>query len=409
MYFFRFAIILSLFSNEVFSNNIFFPPESFKKYDSRISLNGDWQNSWHLDRLSQKSIPMNDVFEFENKTINADNIDFYVVDVGAYDNNTSVNKITLVKNFCNDNCLYSPSGHGTHISGIIAGKYGMWKYANIISVKVIDCDMSGSYDSFYKGINWIIDRHKSINKDKLIKKSIINISLQFGFDQIINNLLEQALSYKGLFVIVGAGNTNNDACNYTPSSCINCITVSSTDWYDKFCGTNCYKNPFANYGPCVDFLSPGYEIFGTDILSNDRVTGTGSSDSSAIISALSAYYINTYNIETQDILKSYLLKNSIDIDMSCSPFNNITTNKFPLFPINDNPIPSYSSTMTITETITNTLTTTITSLSTITNTLTTTITSLSTITTTKPVSNNIITKIINSVSNCAETIIKKYL
>lgn len=222
--------------------------------------------------------------------------------------------------------MYPNDGHGTHIAGIIAGKYGMWKKANIISIKVNGCN-GGSITSTYDGLKWILNNYNSS------RKSIINISLQGNYDEYENNLLEQLLSNKNVFVIVAAGNTNDDACLYSPASCKNCITVSATNMKDQIVSKNCSNYPFANHGKCVDILAPGSDICGPYIKTGQASYGFGTSDSTAIISALSAYYIQKFNIEFQKDLKQYLLDYSTEIDTSCFPYSNITTNKMALFPI----------------------------------------------------------------------------
>jgi len=47
------------------------------------------------------------------------------------------------------------NGHGTHCSGTIGGKtYGVSKNVNLVAVKVLDADGSGSTSGILDGINW---------------------------------------------------------------------------------------------------------------------------------------------------------------------------------------------------------------------------------------------------------------
>lgn len=54
---------------------------------------------------------------------------------------------------------------------------------------------------------------------------------------------------QGVTVVVAAGNEFQDACNVSPASATDAITVGSTDIDDKF-------SYFSNYGKCVDILAP---------------------------------------------------------------------------------------------------------------------------------------------------------
>lgn len=48
------------------------------------------------------------------------------------------------------------NGHGTHVSGTIAGTtYGIAKKANLVAVKVLGDDGSGTNAGVIAGINWV--------------------------------------------------------------------------------------------------------------------------------------------------------------------------------------------------------------------------------------------------------------
>ena len=67
-------------------------------------------------------------------------------------------------------------GHGTHISGIIGGGgqdstgsqythtfYGIVRRANLINVKVLDANGSGSISSVIAGLQWVIANKNAYN------------------------------------------------------------------------------------------------------------------------------------------------------------------------------------------------------------------------------------------------------
>ncbi len=47
------------------------------------------------------------------------------------------------------------NGHGTHCAGTVGGyKYGVAKYANLIAVRVLNNQGTGSTSGIIDGINW---------------------------------------------------------------------------------------------------------------------------------------------------------------------------------------------------------------------------------------------------------------
>jgi cerevisin len=62
------------------------------------------------------------------------------------------------------------NGHGTHCSGTIAGStYGVAKKANLVAVKVLDKNGSGSNSGVFSGIQWVGNNAKT--------KSVLSMSL----------------------------------------------------------------------------------------------------------------------------------------------------------------------------------------------------------------------------------------
>src|SRR5205823_8075509 len=66
---------------------------------------------------------------------------------------------------------YDDNGHGTHVSGIIAGngydsrgeKAGIAPDASIISLKVLDANGSGTIGSIIAALNWVAANAKTYN------------------------------------------------------------------------------------------------------------------------------------------------------------------------------------------------------------------------------------------------------
>ncbi|MBN3895257.1 MAG: S8 family serine peptidase [Nostoc sp. NOS(2021)] len=110
----------------------------------------------------------------------------------------------------NNNNVLDDNGHGTHVSGTIAGEnnnYGVTGIAydaKIMPVKVLDDSGSGSYTSIAKGIHYAVDNGANV----------INLSLGGNYS---NSTLESAINYassKGVIVVMAAGNDGGSSPDY---------------------------------------------------------------------------------------------------------------------------------------------------------------------------------------------------
>merc|ERR1712061_774170 len=82
-----------------------------------------------------------------------------------------------------------------------------------------------------------------------------------------------AASAAGVTVVVAGGNSNGDACNFSPAFAANAITVGSTTSTDA-------RSSFSNYGTCVNIWAPGSSVLSAGI-SSDTSTSTKSGTSMA--------------------------------------------------------------------------------------------------------------------------------
>ena len=143
--------------------------------------------------------------------------------------------------------LYS-CRHGSHVAGTIGGStYGIAKQVDLVGVKVLTSQGSGSYAGVIKGIEWAWKDSKTRSG-----KSVANMSLGGGFSRAINDAVAAAIK-NGLIMVVAAGNDNADACKYSPASTATAITVAAVDSADTIA-------TFSNWGPCVDIAAPGVKI-----------------------------------------------------------------------------------------------------------------------------------------------------
>ncbi|EOD29652.1 subtilisin-related vacuolar protease [Emiliania huxleyi CCMP1516] len=140
------------------------------------------------------------------------------------------------------------NGHGTHCASTAGGTvYGVARGATIITVQVLSCGGSGSYAGVMAGIEWAVADAQSRDLP-----AVLSMSLGGGGANRYDAVIQAAMA-AGVLTVVAAGNNNGDACQKSPASTLEAITVGSTDIDDG-------RSSFSNYGPCMDIFAPGRDI-----------------------------------------------------------------------------------------------------------------------------------------------------
>lgn len=183
------------------------------------------------------------------------------------------------------------NGHGTHCAGTVAGKrYGVAKNANVVAVKVLRSNGSGTMSDVLKGVEWAASAHLKAEadakkKNKPFKGSTANMSLGGGKSTSLDRAVDAAVK-AGIHFAVAAGNDNADACNYSPAASVNAITVGASTLGDD-------RAYFSNHGKCTDIFAPGLNILSTWIGSKYATnTISGTSMASPHICGLLTYALS---------------------------------------------------------------------------------------------------------------------
>ena len=199
---------------------------------------------WNLDRIDVRK-------GYDKKYTYPDNggegITVYVVDTGTtVDHIEFENRASWGYDFTGEG-QFDAVGHGTHVAGIVAGKtFGVAKKATIIAVKTLTYK-GGNEETVIKGLEWVVNHYKARKT-----KALVNLSLGSEFSQTMNDAVDAVIG-AGIPVIAAAGNSQKDACGYSPASLPSAITVAATDRQD-------IKAAFSNWGTCIDINAPGLAI-----------------------------------------------------------------------------------------------------------------------------------------------------
>jgi subtilisin family serine protease len=225
--------------------------------------------TWGLDRIDQRNLPLDGNYTYPTT---ASNVHAYIIDTGirvthsefggratpGFDAVTSGGNA----NDCN--------GHGTHVSGTVGGStYGVAKAVQLVAVRVLDCNGSGSTSGVAAGIDWVTAH--------AIKPAVANMSLGGGADATLDAAVSRSIA-SGVTYGIAAGNGDilgnpQNACSTSPARVPEAITVGATQNNDQ-------KASFSNYGTCLDIFAPGVSIT-SSWNTNDTATNTISGTSMA--------------------------------------------------------------------------------------------------------------------------------
>jgi subtilisin family serine protease len=233
-----------------------------------------------------QSIPtgLQRIFATGNSAIDIDNSDDKRVDVDVAVIDTGIDLQHPDLNVSGGvNCTGSPFNnqcvtggdddhyHGTHVAGIIGaldnsfGVAGGAPGARLWAVKVLNSRGSGYSSWIIAGIDWVAQNAATLE--------VANMSLGgSGFSQAEYDAIQGAVN-KGIAFAVAAGNSDDNALNYSPAAFDNVLTVSALADFNGLPGggaaATCRNDvddtlaDFSNWGTAVDIAAPGVCILST--------------------------------------------------------------------------------------------------------------------------------------------------
>ncbi|RSM51207.1 hypothetical protein DMB66_42475 [Actinoplanes sp. ATCC 53533] len=236
------------------------------------------------------------------------NVVVAVVDTGVQVLPDLAGRVLPGRDFVNDDSnAADDQGHGTMTAGVIAargdnhtGIAGICWTCQILPVKVLGKDGSGSYSDIAQGVRWAADQGADI----------VNLSLGGASD---SRLLRDAVAYasgKGALVIAAAGNDGSSAPHY-PAAIPAVLAVGASTANDT-------RYSWSNYGSqWVDIAAPGCN----PAQARNGIVGDfcGTSSATPFVAGVAALLASTTPTPTAAVLRTALTTSAATIAGSWVP------------------------------------------------------------------------------------------
>lgn len=270
------------------------PHVDFIEVDGVVSIDATQSPAtWGIDRIDQRSLPLSNSFTY---TATGAGVTAYIVDTGiTYGHNEFGGRASFGYDAFGGNGA-DCNGHGTHVAGTVGGStYGVAKGVNLVAVRVLDCGGSGSTSGVIAGVDWVATYAK--------KPAVANMSLGGSASSSLDNAVTNAINM-GVTFGVAAGNSNRDACRYSPARTAAAITVGATTNTDA-------RASYSNYGTCLDLFAPGSSITSAWYTSNTATnTISGTSMATPHVVGVAALYLQGNPSATPATVRTALVNNA---------------------------------------------------------------------------------------------------
>jgi aqualysin 1 len=219
---------------------------------------------WGLDRIDESALPLSRTYSY---TTTGAGVNAYIIDTGIRRTHTQFGGRALagfdaIGDGRNGNDCH---GHGTHVAGTVGGStYGVAKSVRLFTVRVLSCSGSGSTSGVIAGVDWVTRNHA--------KPAVANMSLGGGASTAMDTAVRNSIA-AGVTYSIAAGNSNQNAANFSPARVGEAITVGATTSSDT-------RSSFSNFGSGVDIFAPGSAILSA-WRTSDTATATISGTSMA--------------------------------------------------------------------------------------------------------------------------------
>jgi cerevisin len=146
-------------------------------------------------------------------------------------------------------------------------QFGVAKNANLVAVKVLQSDGTGTLAAVVAGVNYVAQQKAANRNTPMVASKFPLFTILSTYAQYVHLIAYSALFLtdmslgsggtsstidaavsgaiaQGIVIVTSAGNDNQSACLQSPAAVNTAITVGATDYDDS-------RASYSNYGPCV--------------------------------------------------------------------------------------------------------------------------------------------------------------
>lgn len=281
--------------------------------------------SWGLDRIDQRTLPLNSQFAFPAN--GGAGVNVYVIDTGIRTTHVEFGgRAFIAADFVDDDGDGDPSdvgnddddpgtpdgadcnGHGTHVSGTIGGEtYGVAKQVTIWGLRTLNCQGFAPWSDVIAAIDWVTENHRS--------PAVVNMSLGGSTTTAVNDAVRRSIA-AGVVYSVAAGNDDEDVAFTSPASTAEAITVGATQ-------ANDWRASFSNFGAGVDLFAPGVSILSSYYTSDTAAAYySGTSMAAPHVAGVAALFLSAFPTATPQQVQDAIITAStkgVVIDPAGSP------------------------------------------------------------------------------------------
>lgn len=260
----------------------------------RVTIASTQTNAtWGLDRVDQRNLPLNRTYTWNGTGAG---VWVFVFDTGIRYSHVEFGTRAFFGFDAFGGNGSDGNGHGTHVAGTIGGNtFGVAKSANLVSIRVLNNAGSGTTSGIIAGMDWVAANH--------IKPAVANMSLGAPASTTVDNAVTRLFN-AGVPVIVAAGNSNLDACGFSPARAARAFSVGSTTSTDA-------RSSFSNFGSCVELFAPGSSITAAWHTSNTATnTISGTSMAAPHVAGAAAIFMGINRTATPQQVYNFLFNNS---------------------------------------------------------------------------------------------------
>jgi subtilisin family serine protease len=249
--------------------------------------------TWGLDRIDQRPLPLSGSYTYAST---GTGVRVYVIDSGIYTGHGEfAGRASNVWDYAGGSGA-DCHGHGTHVAGTVGGStWGVAKNVWLRGLRVVDCAGYGTTADVVAAMDWVRLNH--------IAPAVANMSLGYPYSAAVNTAAAN-LSNAGVFTAVASGNDSQDACNVSPASTPEVLTVNASTSGDA-------RAAFSNFGGCTDLYAPGVGITSAGLASSTASSvRSGTSMASPHAAGVAALYKATYGNELSSVIHARIVNQS---------------------------------------------------------------------------------------------------